>query len=53
MGIHPKPKPYFSDHLLVHNPFEYGVKFSMEIQIFRKIMEFMLTLAVIPPSLLC
>lgn len=29
--------------------FEYGVKFSMEIQIFRKIMEFILTLAVISP----
>jgi hypothetical protein len=29
--------------------FEYGVKFSMEIEIFRKIMEFMLTLAVIFP----
>jgi hypothetical protein len=26
---------------------KYGVKFSMEIQIFRKIMEFILTLAVI------
>jgi hypothetical protein len=32
--------------------FEYGVKFSMEIQIFHKIMEFILTLAIIPP-LLC
>jgi hypothetical protein len=30
--------------------FEYGVKFSMEIQIFRKIMEFKLTLAIISPS---
>jgi hypothetical protein len=30
--------------------FEYGVKFSMEIQIFRKIMEFMLTLAITSPS---
>jgi hypothetical protein len=29
--------------------FYYGVKFSMEIQIFRMIMEFMLTLAVISP----
>jgi hypothetical protein len=29
--------------------FEYGVKFPMEIQIFYKIMEFMLTLAVISP----
>jgi hypothetical protein len=29
--------------------FEYGVKFSMEIQIFLKIMEFILTLAVISP----
>jgi hypothetical protein len=29
--------------------FEYGVKFSIEIQIFRKIMEFMLTLAVNSP----
>jgi hypothetical protein len=29
--------------------FEYRVKFSMEIQIFRKIMEFMLTLAIISP----
>jgi hypothetical protein len=29
--------------------FEYGVKISMEIQIFRKIIEFILTLAVIPP----
>jgi hypothetical protein len=27
--------------------FEYGVKFSMEIQIFRKIMEFILNVAVI------
>jgi hypothetical protein len=33
--------------------FEYGVKFSMETQIFLKIIEFMLTLAVISPSLLC
>jgi hypothetical protein len=30
--------------------FEYGVKFSMEIQIFHKIMEFMFTLAIISPS---
>jgi hypothetical protein len=29
--------------------FEYGVKFSMGIQIFRKIMEFILPLAVISP----
>jgi hypothetical protein len=29
--------------------FEYGVKFSMEIQTFRKIIEFVLTLAVISP----
>jgi hypothetical protein len=29
--------------------FEYRVKFSMEIQIFRKIIEFILTLAVISP----
>jgi hypothetical protein len=29
--------------------FEYGVKFSMEFQIFRKIVEFILTLAVISP----
>jgi hypothetical protein len=29
--------------------FEYGVKILMEIQIFRKIMEFILTLAVISP----
>jgi hypothetical protein len=29
--------------------FEYGVKFSREIQIFRKIMEFLLTLAAISP----
>jgi hypothetical protein len=29
--------------------FEYGVKFSIEIQIFRRIMEFILTLAVISP----
>jgi hypothetical protein len=29
--------------------FECGVKFSMEIQIFRKIIEFILTLAVISP----
>jgi hypothetical protein len=29
--------------------FEYGVKFSMEIQIFRKIMKFILTLAAISP----
>jgi hypothetical protein len=29
--------------------FEYGVEFSMEIQIFRKIMEFILTLEVISP----
>jgi hypothetical protein len=30
--------------------FEYGVKFSMEIQIFHKITEFMFTLAIISPS---
>jgi hypothetical protein len=29
--------------------FEYGVKFSMEVQIFRKIMEFILSLADISP----
>jgi hypothetical protein len=29
--------------------FEYEVKFSMEIQIFHKIMEFILTLAIISP----
>jgi hypothetical protein len=29
--------------------FEYGVKFLMQIQIFRKIIEFILTLAVISP----
>jgi hypothetical protein len=49
LGIHPKPKTSFCEHLLVHNQFEYGVKFSMEIQIFRKIIEFILTLAVISP----
>jgi hypothetical protein len=30
--------------------FEYGVKSPMEIQIFRKIIEFILTLAIISPS---
>jgi hypothetical protein len=29
--------------------FEYGVKLLMEIQIFRKIMEFILALAIISP----
>jgi hypothetical protein len=48
LGIHPKPKTSFCDHLLVHNPIWVWVKFSMEIQIFRKIMKFILTLAVIP-----
>jgi hypothetical protein len=42
LGIHLNQK-----YLFVIN--EDGVKFSLEIQIFRKIMEFMLTLAVIPP----
>jgi hypothetical protein len=50
LGIHPKPKTSFCDHLLVHNPIWVWVKLLMEIQIFRKIIEFILTLAVISPS---
>jgi hypothetical protein len=49
LGIHPKPKHLFVTTSLSTTQFEYGVKFSMEIQIFRKIMEFILTLAVISP----
>jgi hypothetical protein len=49
LGIHLNQKHLFVITSLSTTQFEYGVKFSMEIQIFRKIMEFMLTLAVISP----
>jgi hypothetical protein len=49
LGIHPKPKTFFVITFLSTTQFEYGVKLSMEIQIFRKIMEFILTLAVVSP----
>jgi hypothetical protein len=49
LGIHPKPKHLFVITSLSTTQFEYGVKFSMEIQIFHKIMEFILTLEVISP----
>jgi hypothetical protein len=48
LGIHPKPKTCFCDHLLVHNPIWVWSKI-LEIQIFRKTIEFILTLAVISP----
>jgi hypothetical protein len=47
LGIHHKQKHLFVITSLFTTQFEYGVKFLMEIQIFRKIMEFILTLAVI------
>jgi hypothetical protein len=53
LGIHLNQKYLFVITSLSTTQFEYGVKFSMEIQIFCKIMKFMLTLALIPPSLLC
>jgi hypothetical protein len=53
LGIHLNQKHPFVITSLSTTQFEYGVKFSMEIQIVLKIMEFILTLAVIPPSLLC
>jgi hypothetical protein len=49
LGIHLNQKHLFVNTSLSTTQFEYVVKFSMEIQIFRKIMEFMLTLAVIFP----
>jgi hypothetical protein len=49
LGIHLTQKHIFVITSLSTTQFGYGVKFSMEIQIFRKIMEFMLDLAVILP----
>jgi hypothetical protein len=49
LGIHLNQTHLFAITSLSTTQFEYGVKFSTEIQIFRKIMEFMLTLVVISP----
>jgi hypothetical protein len=49
LGIHPKPKTYFCDHLLVHNPIWVWSKILDGDSNIPQDYEFILSLAVISP----